>query len=104
MTCSLEKLSYYIIIYTSTCSNIVLIFPMNISFELGVVIGPLSRKVGCRPVVCVGSLLMTSGYLISFFSPSVNFLYITFGLLTGKFNLQSVRHSISCVNSTGYFH
>ena len=43
----------------------------------------LVNAFGCRPVTIVGGLIVTAGMLTSVFAPSVSYLVVTLGFVTG---------------------
>ena len=55
----------------------------------GFVSGALVRTYGCRPIMIVGSVLATLGYISSLYAPSIYVLYVTFGVFTGKSRVSS---------------
>ncbi|XP_023233486.1 monocarboxylate transporter 12-like isoform X1 [Centruroides sculpturatus] len=71
------------------------------TFCIGPVASGLTNKYGCRAVTILGSLLATSGLLLSVLAPSVAYLYFTIGLCTGAgFGLMYLP---SIVSVTCYF-
>ncbi|XP_064631532.1 monocarboxylate transporter 13-like isoform X1 [Lineus longissimus] len=50
---------------------------------MGVVSGTLANRLGHRMTCMIGSLLTTSGYIISAFSPNLGLLYFSYGVMTG---------------------
>lgn len=55
----------------------------TLSTGLAPVAGALSNRYSCRKVVFVGGLLMSTGLVLNFFATSVEYLYISFGVITG---------------------
>lgn len=49
----------------------------------GPLVSALTNKFGCRTVCIAGSLISTSAFVLSTFSPTVNILMITYGFLGG---------------------
>ena len=56
---------------------------------------------GCRPTVIVGGAISALGFLLSYFTPSLPLLFLTFGLISG-FGF-SLTFSASIVAVTYYF-
>lgn len=44
----------------------------------------LTNKYGCRPTIMLGGFIAAIGLCISYFAPSIYFLFFTFGALAGK--------------------
>ena len=44
----------------------------------------LTNKYGCRPVIMLGGVISSIGLSISYFAPSIYYLFFTFGALAGK--------------------
>ena len=63
---------YYFIFY---------IFVLAITGSVG---GILVKHHGCRKVAILGSIIATVGLATSMFVPSMYFLYLTYGFVTGK--------------------
>ena len=57
-----------------------------ISSFSGIILGPLSRRFGCRAVGLVGSVFNLAGFALCFFAPNVPFLFFSYGFLTGTIN------------------
>ena len=55
------------------------------SCVLGPLVAGLTNKYGCRPVTICGSVLAAISVAISSFSPHINMLIVTYGLLAGAF-------------------
>ncbi|XP_022903773.1 monocarboxylate transporter 14 [Onthophagus taurus] len=49
----------------------------------GPVVSALTNKYGCRAVCIAGSLISTSAFVLSIFSPTVNVLMLTYGFMGG---------------------
>ncbi|XP_046582563.1 monocarboxylate transporter 14-like [Haliotis rubra] len=47
------------------------------------VTGVLTDKYGCRTVTLIGAVIATSGFVISSFATSIDYLYISYGVLVG---------------------
>ena len=56
---------------------------------------PLLIIYGCRPVSMVGSLIVTASIAASAFAPYLWFLFLTFGIFSGK-NTVAVYFRICC--------
>ena len=44
----------------------------------------LCGKIGTRPVVVIGGILMNAGFALSAFAQQMWMMYITYGILAGK--------------------
>lgn len=53
---------------------------------VGPVASALTNRYGCRKVTVVGAVIASSGFLLSLFAPNIYYLYVTFGILSGKAN------------------
>ena len=53
---------------------------------VGPVASALTNRYGCRKVTVVGAVVASSGFLLSLFAPNIYYLYVTFGILSGKTN------------------
>lgn len=49
----------------------------------GPIVSALSNKYGCRAVCITGSIIASTGFLLSIFSPSITVLMLTYGLMGG---------------------
>jgi len=56
---------------------------------LGPLVGGLTNKYGCRPVTICGSVLAAGSIAVSSFSPHINMLIATYGLLAGHLLLYT---------------
>ncbi|XP_059153124.1 monocarboxylate transporter 9-like [Physella acuta] len=54
-----------------------------VMFGIGPIPGFLSKKIGNRAVVVVGSIVMSLGFFVSFFAMNVYYLVITIGVVAG---------------------
>ncbi|XP_046547158.1 monocarboxylate transporter 12-like [Haliotis rubra] len=50
---------------------------------VGPIVSALTNKFGCRPVCMAGSLIATIGFVVSTFSPNVEILILTYGVIGG---------------------
>ena len=50
----------------------------------------LESKFGCRVVTILGTFVCAFGFFISIWAPSVQFMYISFGVIGGKYTLTCV--------------
>lgn len=55
----------------------------TLSTGMAPVAGALSNRYSCRSVVFAGGILMSFGLVLNFFATSVEYLYISFGVITG---------------------
>lgn len=62
------------------------------------VVAVLTDRFGCRVVVIIGSVVMSSGFIISIFAPNLRFLYFSIGILTGIGYGMIFLPSIVCVS------
>lgn len=53
-------------------------------YLMGVIVSPLSKEFGWQSVGILGCVLTSVSIIISAFSPSAEFLFFSFSLLTGK--------------------
>lgn len=49
----------------------------------GPIVGGLTNKFGCRPVAMTGSVISTVAFILAMFSPNIDSLILTFGVLGG---------------------
>ncbi len=61
----------------------------------GIILGPLSRRFGCRAVGLVGSVFNLTGFALCFFAPNIPFLFFSYGFLTGIAHVEKLDLS-SC--------
>lgn len=61
--------------------NRIYLFPFVLT---GMVAGPLNNKFGGRVTLIIGGLLSASGYMLSAFATSVEYLIATMGILAGR--------------------
>ncbi|CAL1545290.1 unnamed protein product [Lymnaea stagnalis] len=54
-----------------------------VMFGIGPIPGALSKRIGNRAVVVIGSLVMCLGFFISYFAMSVHVLVVTIGIIAG---------------------
>ncbi|XP_014673972.1 PREDICTED: uncharacterized protein LOC106814187 [Priapulus caudatus] len=74
---------------------------VGVTLGSGPLAGALVNKFGCRAVTILGSVIASFGCIISIFAPSLGFLYISFGTITGLgFGLTYLP---SIVSVTFYF-
>ena len=64
----------------------------------GPVASALTDRYGCRKMTILGSLLATAGFLLSSVANSIEVLYLTFGIMSGK---PKLRGSSSCKELCG---
>ena len=57
----------------------------------GPVASALTDRYGCRKMTILGSLLATAGFLLSSVANSIEVLYLTFGIMSGKPKLRVVE-------------
>ena len=60
---------------------------MNCTF-LGPIAGVVLRRLSCRSVTVIGTLLLTAGFVTSMFVESLGMLYITVGIVGGKLTID----------------
>ena len=49
----------------------------------GPIASVLCSRFGCRPVTIVGSLVAALGLVLSIFAPTIQVMFVTFGVITG---------------------
>ena len=52
-------------------------------FLPGPIVSALTNKFGCRPVAMTGAVISTIAFVLATFSPNVNILILTYGILGG---------------------
>ena len=50
---------------------------------VGPIVGALINKYGCRVVGIAGSLTLTTSFILSIFSPNIEMMIVTYGLIGG---------------------
>ena len=53
---------------------------------LGPFVGALAKKYGCRAVTIAGSLISSIAFFLATFSPNIDFLILTYGVLGGEYD------------------
>lgn len=62
-----------------------------ISFVIvGPIVSALTNKFGCRPVAMTGSVVATIAFILATFSPNIDVLILTYGVLGGEYNTTVV--------------
>ncbi|KAL3847026.1 hypothetical protein ACJMK2_017962 [Sinanodonta woodiana] len=56
---------------------------MAIPFLIGPFASILTNKFGCRIVAIIGSLILSSGFILTYFTPNLYFMYFSLGILPG---------------------
>ncbi len=51
---------------------------------VGIVVGSLVSRFGCRALINTGAILTTTGFILSSFMTSIQMLYLTYGVVTGE--------------------
>ena len=51
---------------------------------IGPIVTKLADRYGCRLIAIAGSLIASLGFFASVFAPSLYMLYISFGIVSGK--------------------
>ena len=62
--------------------------------------GALTNKLGCRFVTIFGAFLESFGWFLSAFTPNLEFLYVTFGVLVGTFSVYIIAYIQSNLDSS----
>lgn len=65
---------------------------------IGPIAAALANKFGCRPVAIVGSIWSTIAFFASTYSPTIDILIVTYGVLGGEFIITKVSlwHILFC--------
>ena len=59
-------------------------FRTSLTFLIvGPIVGALINKYGCRVVGIAGSLALTTSFILSIFSPNIEMMIVTYGLIGG---------------------
>ena len=62
-------------------------FRTSLTFLIvGPIVGALINKYGCRVVGIAGSLALTTSFILSIFSPNIEMMIVTYGLIGGKYD------------------
>lgn len=67
---------------------------------VGPVVSALTNKFGCRPVAFVGSIIASASFVLATFSPTVDILILTYGVM-GGFGLGMIY--LPSIVSVGYY-
>lgn len=62
-------------------------------FVSGPVVSALTNKYGCRAVCIAGSFIGACAFVLSIFSPTVNMLMLTYGVMGGQSNTVQRKKS-----------
>lgn len=54
----------------------------------GPVVSAMTNKFGCRPVVVAGSCIATVAFVLATFSPNIEIMMLTYGVVGGKFEFR----------------
>ena len=57
----------------------------------GPIASALTNKYGCRAVTIAGSIVSCCGFIMSIFAPNIWFMYFSFGIVGGMYNLILVQ-------------
>ncbi|XP_041373530.1 monocarboxylate transporter 14-like [Gigantopelta aegis] len=71
--------------FQASKSKVSLIGSLQVGMYLcvGPIVSALTNRFGCRPVCITGSLVATTGFILSTFSPNVDILILTYGVMGG---------------------
>lgn len=63
----------------------------------GVVSSSIIQRYSCRVSMILGSLIMTTGYVMSAFATSLQMIFVTYGIVVGRYILYNVDNSFTYV-------
>ena len=46
--------------------------------------GMMAARLTARWTVCIGSVIISVGFIVSMFAPTIEFLYFSYGIIIGK--------------------
>lgn len=82
---------------SATQSTLIINVNQAFGMVLGMMNGPLLRKYGYRKMAVAGSLLYSSGVILTSFGSSLIHFIITYGMITCTYVLYLCFHYISCI-------
>ncbi|KAK3609611.1 hypothetical protein CHS0354_038612 [Potamilus streckersoni] len=84
-------LSEFVSYFNETRSKVSLVGSLlcGVYMCVGPIVSGLTNTFGCRVVTIAGSIISTVAFILAGFSPDINILMLTYGVMGGKYLLDS---------------